>query len=202
MINKTEGIDYSKDVNGFLCGRFQPLHFGHFEFIEAALERTNKLYIGITNPFFEAIEAINYQSSDRGRGRPESNIFSFKERKRMIDSLMDRYFGQKEYEVLECDLNQFNQIVKGLPDNTILMTTIYDIWGKEKLNLFKNSKRPTEVLWNRDKKITNAGHVRHHLMNGKEWKTYVPMSTQKIIDDIGLDNIINRKKMPFNGNLR
>ncbi len=192
--------DVCKKKNfGFICGRFQPVHFGHFEFIDAARSFVHKFYIGITNPDLSSINAVDYVSSDLQRTRPESNIFSFFERKKMIDALMKRYFPKSDYEVIKCDLNRFDKVLSKLPDNLVLMNTIYDNWGRDKQKIFEKTGKRFKILWEREKKITHAGDVRHHIANKWPWEHLVPISTQEIINDIGLKKIRNRTHMPPNG---
>ena len=40
---------------GMIHGRFQPLHNGHLAYLEAAAERCDHLFVGITNPDRRAV---------------------------------------------------------------------------------------------------------------------------------------------------
>ena len=177
--------------HGFICGRFQPVHFGHFEFVDHAANKVDKLFIGITNPY---PNAFNYSKNDKQRCRPESNLFSYEERKKMIDDLSTEYLKDRNIEVIPCDLNKLNAIISGLPNDVILMHTIYDNWGDEKLNLFKNTNKEIEILWERQDKITRATDVRYNIVNGRDWCHLVPTTTQTQILQIGVEEIKRRFK--------
>ena len=48
---------------GMIHGRFQPFHNGHLEYMRGAAERSDELWVGITNP-------------DPARIMPEARYFS------------------------------------------------------------------------------------------------------------------------------
>ena len=62
-------------------GRFQPFHNGHLEYMRGAAERSDEVWIGITNPDPERIKP---EASDPLRHLPESNPFSYAERLLMV----------------------------------------------------------------------------------------------------------------------
>jgi cytidyltransferase-like protein len=62
-------------------GRFQPFHNGHLEYLRGAAERSDEVWIGITNPDPERIKP---EASDPLRHLPESNPFSYAERLLMV----------------------------------------------------------------------------------------------------------------------
>ena len=62
-------------------GRFQPFHNGHLEYLRGAAERSDEVWIGITNPDPERIKP---EASDPLRHLPESNPFSYVERLLMV----------------------------------------------------------------------------------------------------------------------
>ena len=174
---------------GFICGRFQPVHFGHFEFISYAAKQVDKLFVGITNPYKNA---FNYSQNDKQRCRPESNLFSYEERKKMITTLAMEYLTNRRIEVIPCDLNRLGEILSELPTNIILMHTIYDNWGDEKLDLLKKTNKKIKILWKRRDKITKATDVRYNIVNDRDWVHLVPETTQIQIIKIGIDEVKRR----------
>src|SRR5438094_9573579 len=67
-------------------GRFQPFHNGHLEYLRGAAERSDEVWIGITNPDPERIKP---EASDPLRHLPESNPFSYAERLLMVKAAAD-----------------------------------------------------------------------------------------------------------------
>jgi cytidyltransferase-like protein len=62
-------------------GRFQPFHNGHLEYMRGAADRSDELWIGITNP---DPARILPEESDPVRHLPESNPFTYDERLLMV----------------------------------------------------------------------------------------------------------------------
>lgn len=194
MINKqfrVDGIDYSKTVYGLLCGRFQPLHYGHFEFIDRSLDYVDSLIVGITNPNITKIIHTNF---DYNRCKKESNIFSFEERKLMVSGLFSRYFNNKLFRIVPFELNTAIDEVSNLPDNLLIMHTVYDTWGEEKRRLFEMTGKKYVTIWNRTNKITTGSEIRSALKGSSLWEHLVPQSTRIILEKIGLENIKSRFK--------
>ena len=66
---------------GMIHGRFQPFHNGHLEYLRGAAERSDELWIGITNPDPARVKP---EASDPARHLPESNPYSYAERLLMV----------------------------------------------------------------------------------------------------------------------
>jgi cytidyltransferase-like protein len=187
--SKVNDIDYSQRVYGLICGRFQPLHYGHFEFIDRALDYVDSLYVGIVNP---EIKSTNYSLTAPHRTLKKSNIFSFDERKDMLAKLFERYFPQTNYKAISFNFKRVPEIVSNLPDNLIIIHTIYDSWGIEKKSILDNINRKYHLLWSRTDKITSGGMVRNALKNQLEWEHLVPPTTRISLLNIGIKRIQRR----------
>ena len=70
----------SHDVAVFI-GRFQPFHNGHLDYLRRAAERSDEVFVGITNPDPARIKP---EAADPLRHLPESNPFSYVERLLMV----------------------------------------------------------------------------------------------------------------------
>ena len=62
-------------------GRFQPFHNGHLEYMRGAADRSDELWVGITNP---DPARIRPEASDPARHLPESNPYTYDERLLMV----------------------------------------------------------------------------------------------------------------------
>ena len=81
--------------NGIVLGRFQPLHLGHVEYMQAAKDRCDRLFVGITNP--DAESGI-YTSADPRRSLTENNPYTYRERMLMIeDALLGRGWAASDF---------------------------------------------------------------------------------------------------------
>ena len=66
---------------GMIHGRFQPFHNGHLEYLSGAAERSDDVFVGITNP---DPRRIKEEPSDPLRHLPESNPGTYAERLLMV----------------------------------------------------------------------------------------------------------------------
>src|SRR5205085_4879358 len=70
-------------VRGMIHGRFQPFHNGHLEYLRGAAERSDEVFVGITNPDPARIKP---EPADPRRHLPESNPYSYVERLLMVEA--------------------------------------------------------------------------------------------------------------------
>ena len=70
--------------SGMIHGRFQPFHNGHLEYLRGAAERSDEVFVGITNP---DPQRIKEEATDPLRHLPESNPFTYVERLLMIEAV-------------------------------------------------------------------------------------------------------------------
>jgi hypothetical protein len=81
-----------------------------------------------------------------------------------------------------------------LPLDATFYLTIYDEWGKRKLDQFRASGLKTEVLWSKDPKSKdlNAGEIRKRMAFGQEWEHLVPRETEILMKKWGVPERIKR----------
>jgi hypothetical protein len=166
---------------GVVLGRFQPIHLGHVEYIQAARDRCDHLVIGITNP---DIEALTKCQSDPKRGISSSNPFTFFDRMRLLEMTSREYgWTSRNTSIVPADLESPRYLRQTFPpiNLTTVFTTIYDRWGEEKTNFIKELGYTTEVLWRRsmDSRITSGTEIRKMGAAGdlEQWREKVPKST-------------------------
>jgi nicotinamide-nucleotide adenylyltransferase len=63
-----------------------------------------------------------------------------------------------------------------LPMDAVFYLTIYDSWGRRKLERFQNLGLKTEILWERplEKKGLSATDIRRSMVRGEPWEHLVP----------------------------
>jgi cytidyltransferase-like protein len=176
---------------GFVVGRFQPLHFGHQEYIVEACRRCTKLFVGITNP-----DPGKYHLSKAypHRSKREGNPFSFDLRRAMVTELMNDYRRlPEEYCVVPFRLESPASCAAVIPIDTVAFITIYDDWGLEKVDLLKQIGYRVEILWRRRETITRGTIVRSALRSqDQEWKHLVPPSTTRVLEAwLNAGNVVN-----------
>lgn len=176
----------SKYPYGLVLGRFQPLHIGHMEFLEAAKRRCDRLIVGVTNP---DIRVMAFHPSDPNRSKEDSNPFTFFQRLLMIErSLRHAGWHPEDFVILPTDIANTEALLSLpalLPDprRTVVLATIYDEWGEEKVARMSQLGFNVEILWRRTmaERATSGTEVRKLIATGNEWHHLVPVGVAETL---------------------
>lgn len=168
-------------------GRFQPLHLGHLEYLEAARKRADCLVIGVTNP---NIGTLIHDDADPGRSRPDSNPFPYFDRHQMIAAaLIDAGWSCHDFAIVPAPINSPAEMASFLPapELTLACITVYDQWGDRKIDLVSNLGYEVEVLWRRGSasRLTSGTKIRDAMRTGGDWRSFVPAAVARYLDDSG-----------------
>ena len=162
---------------GVIHGRFQVLHKDHLKYILAAKKRCKHLVVGITNP--DPL-LTKEDPADSRRSLPVNNPLTYFERYTTVRSaLMEADVSPQDFSVVPFPVN-FPEIYKYyVPLNSTFYLTIYDEWGKRKLEQFKVLDLKTEILWVKslEEKGLSGSDIRNKMAAGEAWKHLVPPST-------------------------
>jgi cytidyltransferase-like protein len=161
---------------GYVLGRFQPIHLGHIEYLEAARERCEQLVIGVTNP---DRATTHFRSADPRRSDEASNPFSYFDRAEMIFvSLVAMGWDPASFVVVPSPITEPERLSAYMPplDSTTCFLTIYDDWGREKERELRQLGYRTAVLWERSMadRLTSGTYIRKALSSGDPWRDLVP----------------------------
>lgn len=182
---------------GVIHGRFQGLHYGHMEYLLEAKKRCDFLFIGITNP---DPGLTRENSTDLKRSKTEENPFTYFERLIMLrDAMIEASVGRNEFEIVPFPINVPEQIKFYTPLDALYFITIYDEWGKHKLNTIENLGCKTDLMWVRSlgERFTTGKDVRNLIADGEPWEHLLPSSVTLYIKNNKLDLRIKKLK---NGN--
>jgi nicotinamide-nucleotide adenylyltransferase len=167
---------------GVIHGRFQVLHNDHLRYLLAGKARCRHLVIGITNPDPTLTRA---DPSDPHRSLPEANPLSYFERYTMVQHAMVES-GMKAataFSVVPFPINLPELYSHYVPLSGTFFLTIYDPWGRKKLERFKGLGLKTEILWEKppqDKGLSGVD-VRNRMANEDPWEHLVPPSTAALM---------------------
>lgn len=165
---------------GVALGRFQPIHLGHVEYLQAARDRCEHLVIGITNPNLSCLPEC---PEDPSRTKVASNPFTYFERARLIELTAAEYrWTSMPLSIVPADLDQLSFLTQCMPplSETTIYTTIYDEWGIKKTSILRDAGFETEVLWRRtmESRFTSGTEIRKlSIDNNNAWNSKVPLST-------------------------
>jgi cytidyltransferase-like protein len=170
-----------------VLGRFQPLHLGHIEYLEAARKRADCLVIGITNP---DINRLIRDVADPSRSLPQNNPFPYYDRQQMISAcLLDAGWNCHDFAIVPAPVSVPLELASFLPpplDTTVCITT-YGPWGDYKAELMASLGYEVEILWRREvaDRLTSGTHIREAMRSGGQWRPFVPAAVARYLDDTG-----------------
>lgn len=179
---------------GVIHGRFQGLHHGHMEYLLEGKKRCDFLYIGITNP---DPGLTKENTADTKRSMPEENPFTYYERMIMLrDAMLEAGIKRSEFEIVPFPINVPELIKFYVPLNALFFVTIYDEWGKHKLDTLNSLGVTTDLMWTRNLKerFTTGKDVRKLIAAEQPWEHLLPVSVTKYIKNNNLDLRIKELK--------
>jgi nicotinamide-nucleotide adenylyltransferase len=177
----TEIIDTIE--TGVIHGRFQVLHNDHLKYLMAGKQRCRRLVVGITNP---DPSLTRTESSDPNRSSAIANPLTYYERYLMIrQSLMEAGLDVAEFSIVPLPINLPELYRYYVPMDAMFFLTIYDDWGRRKLERFRSLGLQTEVLWEKppDEKGISASEVRRRMAEGEPWEGLVPPATRRLMEE-------------------
>lgn len=173
---------------GIVLGRFQPLHLGHVEYLDAARRGCERLFIGITNP---DSGPATITEADAKRSLGENNPFSYVDRHLMIErALLELGWSPQSFCIVAAPITDPARLSSYLPTPTLseFFVTIYDDWGEQKAREIAALGYMTTTLWRRthDERFTSGTFVRNAIRNGESWEHLVPAGVAGYIIERGL----------------
>ncbi|MEU8755393.1 adenylyltransferase/cytidyltransferase family protein [Streptomyces chartreusis] len=161
-----------------VIGRFQPFHWGHFEYVTEAARHHPRLAVGITNP---SPERTRHTEVDPNRSTGEANPFTFEQRSAMVSTSLARLTPHLRPRIVPCDLRSPATLRSSLGDCDVVALTVYDAWGREKQALAEAAGYEVLVLWQRTEKLVTGTEVRRRWRMSLPWDHLVPSGTAELI---------------------
>jgi len=179
---------------GSAHGRFQPLHKGHMEYLIAAKERCDFLWIGITQV---NIRSLLDSPPAPHRALPQDNPMTYFERACVVsEALVHEGVGSGELGILPFPIETPEVLGDFLPTHIPVFTTIYDEWNRHKVKVLKEAGYQIIVLWERDYKQYRGSEVRAKILEGDDtWRDMVPRATERAVTAYNLrQRLINLRQ--------
>ena len=160
-------------------GRFQPFHLGHLEYLRGAAERSDEVFVGITNPDRERIKP---ESSDPLRHLPESNPWSYVERLLMVEAAAaDLGLDPRSVHVIPFPVNEPELWPAYVPEGVTQYIRLFSEWGGTKLDRLRTAGYDVVVLDEGAQKGVSGAEVRTALRDGGDWQSLVPPGVARVI---------------------
>jgi cytidyltransferase-like protein len=167
---------------GMIHGRFQPFHNGHLEYLRGAAERSDEVWIGITNPDPRRIKP---EASDPLRHLPESNPFSYAERLLMVKAAAaDVGLEPGAVHVIPFPVNEPELWPAYVPEGVTQYLRLFSAWGGTKLERLRAAGYAVVLLDEGAEKEISGADVRAALREGGDWRSLVPPGVARILDEL------------------
>ncbi|NLI81863.1 MAG: nicotinate-nucleotide adenylyltransferase [Deltaproteobacteria bacterium] len=184
---------------GVIHGRFQVFHNDHLAYALAGKERCRHLVVGITNP---DPSLTRDDPADPQRSDPAANPLTYYERYIMVrEVLTDSGLAYREFSTVPFPVNLPQLYRYYVPLDATYYLTIYDDWGRRKLEHFHSVGLRTEVLWDRplSEKGIRGSDIRKRMAAGLEWEHLVPRQTARLMQDWGISERIATMRQMASG---
>ena len=177
---------------GVTHGRFQVLHHDHLKYLLAGKVRCRHLVVGITNP---DPSHTRDDPADPQRSSPVANPLTYLERHQLVHSaFLEAGLNLQDFTIVPFPIN-FPELYRYyLPLDAVFFLTIYDAWGRSKLNRFQEMGLKTEVLWERalTDKGQRATDIRRFMIGGQPWEHLVPAANVALLKSWGIPERLRR----------
>lgn len=167
---------------GMIHGRFQPFHNGHLEYLRGAAERSDELWIGITNPDPARVKP---EPSDPLRHLPESNPWSYAERLLMAKAAAaDADLEPSRVHVIPFPVNEPELWPAYVPPAVTQYLRLFSDWGGTKLERLRAAGYDVVVLDRGATKQVSGADVRKAMREGGRWEQLVPPGVAGVLRDL------------------
>ena len=163
-------------------GRFQPFHLGHLEYLRGAAERSDEVFVGITNP---DPARVRPEPSDPARHLPESNPWSYAERMLMVKAAaLDLGLDLASVHQIPFPVNEPELWPAYVPAGVTQYIRLFSDWGGTKLDRLRDAGYEVFVLNEGAEKEISGADVREALRAGGDWQALVPPGVARVINSL------------------
>jgi cytidyltransferase-like protein len=160
-------------------GRFQPFHNGHLEYLAGAAERSDEVFVGITNPDPRRIKP---EPSDPLRHLSESNPWSYAERLLMVKAAaLNLELDLAHVHVIPFPVNEPELWPAYVPEGVTQYLRLFSEWGGTKLDRMREAGYEVVVLDEGVAKGVSGADVREAIRAGAAWEPLVPPGVARVI---------------------
>jgi nicotinamide-nucleotide adenylyltransferase len=160
-------------------GRFQPFHNGHLEYLLGAYERSEEVFVGITNPDPTRIKP---EASDPLRHLPESNPWTYADRLIMAKAAArDAGLDLARVHVIPFPVNEPELWAAYVPEGVTQYIRLFSEWGGTKVDRLRDAGYEVVVLDEGAEKAVSGADVRAALRDRGDWEALVPAAVARVI---------------------
>ncbi len=176
----TEDADRIAET-GVIHGRFQVLHNDHLVYLLAGMELCRHLVVGITNP--DPLLTKD-DPADPRRSSPAANPLTYFERYTMVRAVLEEAGVEpSRLSIVPFPINMPELYKYYVPLDALFFLSIYDDWGKRKLEHFTSLGLRTRLLREVSgaQKGLSATDIRRSMALGESWENLVPPAVVRLM---------------------
>jgi cytidyltransferase-like protein len=158
-------------------GRFQPFHLGHLEYLKGAADRSDEVWVGITNPDPTRVKP---EPSDPVRHLPESNPYTYAERLLMVKAAAEEI--DVDVHVIPFPVNEPELWGAYVPPDVTQFIRQFSAWGATKIERLRAAGYDVVILDEGAEKELSGADVRAAIRDGSEWQSLVPPGVARVIE--------------------
>ena len=174
-------MDRGTEPVGVAAGRFQVLHNDHLRYLLAARQLCAHLIVGITNP---DPHVAREDAADLHRTDPQANPLTYFERYQLVRAALPAAgVPEREFSVVPLPIS-FPELYRYyVPLDALFVVSIYDDWGRRKLDFFQSQGLRTHILWDvcPEEKGISGAQVRALMRSGGDWRSLVPPAVADLL---------------------
>lgn len=166
---------------GVIHGRFQILHNDHLKYLLSGKGFCRHLVVGITNP---DPGLTKNEISDLKRGSPLANPLTYYERYILVSAALKKAgVSSDEFSIVPFPISLPDLYQYYVPLDAVYFLTIYDDWGKQKLDYFLSLGLKTHILRevSPEEKGISSSDVRDLILRNEPWQHLVPKCVANLI---------------------
>jgi nicotinamide-nucleotide adenylyltransferase len=166
---------------GVIHGRFQVLHNDHLAYLLAGYERCGHLVVGITNP--DPLLTRD-DEADRKRSTAGANPLTYYERYQLVQAALEAAgVPSSRFSIVPFPINLPELYRYYVPLDAVFFLSIYDDWGRRKLEQFRNLGLAVHILRQvpLQEKGISAVDIRTRMLTGEPWEHLVPPAVADLL---------------------
>ena len=164
---------------GVIHGRFQVPHNDHLKYLLAGKAVCRHLIVGITNPDPTLTAQV---AADVKRSSALANPLTYYERLVILrDVLLEAGLSHSETTFVPLPITHPDLYRYYVPLDAVFLLSIYDDWGRHKLEQFQGLGLKTHLLWEvpAEQKGLSASDIRQAMINDHPWEHLTPAATAR-----------------------
>lgn len=163
-----------------MTGRFQPLHLDHLELLLHALDRHERLVVGITNP---DPSTRSPEASNPSRHLAASNPFTYWERLQFVRAaLAGAGVAWERVEVVPFPMHRPELGCFYASADAVQYVRVYSPWEHDKVERLRAHGWSVVVLDGSAGKARAGSAVREALAHGEPWRNALPAAVAELVE--------------------